>query len=46
MRLTLEDKSLLSHASNILGVSDFFRNSALEKVSGFASLLAEMFGKV
>lgn len=49
IRLTPEEKSLLSHASAILGfsgVSDFIRNSALEKVSGSAALLTKMLGKV
>jgi len=49
VRLTPEEKSLLSSASSILGfsgLSDFIRNSALEKVSGSASLLTKMLGKV
>ena len=49
VRLTPEEKSLLSNASSILGftgISDFIRNSALEKVSGSASLLTKMLGKV
>lgn len=49
VRLTPEEKSLLSNASSILGfsgLSDFIRNSALEKVSGSASLLTKMLGKV
>ena len=49
IRLTPEEKSLLAHASAILGfsgVSDFIRNSALEKVSGSAALLTKMLGKV
>ena len=48
IRLTQEEKSLLSNASSILGfsgLSDFIRNSALEKVSGSANLLAKMLGK-
>jgi predicted RNase H-like HicB family nuclease len=49
VRLTAEEKSLLSNASSVLGfsgLSDFIRNSALEKVSGSASLLTKMLGKV
>jgi predicted RNase H-like HicB family nuclease len=49
VRLTAEEKSLLSNASSILGfsgLSDFIRNSALEKVSGSASLLTKMLGKI
>lgn len=49
IRLTPEEKSLLSNASTILGfsgVSDFIRNSALEKVSGSAALLTKMLRKV
>ena len=48
VRLTAEEKSLLSNASSILGfsgLSDFIRNSALEKVSGSASSLMKMLGK-
>ena len=48
VRLTPEEKSLLSNASAILGfsgLSDFIRNSALEKVSGSASLLDQMMNK-
>jgi predicted RNase H-like HicB family nuclease len=49
VRLTPEEKSLLSNASSILGfsgLSDFIRNSALEKVSGSASMLNKMLNKV
>ena len=49
IRLTPEEKSLLLHASSILGfsgVSDFIRNSALEKVSGSATLLTKLLGKL
>lgn len=49
VRLTPEEKSLLSNASSILGfsgLSDFIRNSALEKVSSSASLLTKMLGKI
>lgn len=49
VRLTPEEKSLLSHASSVLGfsgLSDFIRNSALEKVSGSASELSKMLGNI
>lgn len=48
VRLTPEEKSLLSNASSVLGfsgLSDFIRNSALEKVSSSANMLTKMLGK-
>jgi predicted RNase H-like HicB family nuclease len=48
VRLTPEEKNLLANASTILGfsgLSDFIRNSALEKVTGSASVLNKMLSK-
>lgn len=45
VRLTPEEKALLSNASAILGfsgLSDFMRNSAMEKVAGSATVLGKM----
>jgi len=45
VRLTPEEKSLLSDASSLLGfsgLSDFIRNAALERISQSASQLADL----
>lgn len=47
VRLTPEEKALLSNASAILGfsgLSDFMRNSAMEKVAGSAAVLSNVLG--